>query len=158
IMIRNKVIVGLSKLLVFRSVTCAPEGEPRHRELLAAPGPRDGEAAKPPIKVPPTLKKRIEAAIQNIESRQLETTNSFWTVFHGILGMGPQTATLMNPETGEKVNAVDYITSGGDVRGMKFIPSRHGVDVRTGPQFVGQGHQDQFVAEMVEWGLPADRE
>src|SRR6266481_1585435 len=115
-MIRNHVLLGLSMLLVFSSVTCAPEGEPRHREFLAAPGPRDGETAKRPIEVPPTLKKRIEAAIQNIESRQLETTNSFWSVFHGILGMGPKTATLMNPETDEKVNAVDYITSGGEVR------------------------------------------
>src|SRR5262249_16709303 len=32
----------------------------------------------------------------------------------------------------------------------------HGLDVRTGPQFVGQGHQDQFIAEMAQWGLPID--
>src|SRR5262249_37356995 len=115
------------------------------------------------VPVPKTLKTRIEAAIKNIEGRQLLTTNSFWTVFHGILGQGPKTATLLNPETNKKVNAVDYITRGGEIRGMKFIPMENekemeGVDVRTGPQFEGQGHQDQFVAEMVQWGLSPDRE
>ena len=41
---------------------------------------------------------------------------------------------------------------------MHFIPSADGLDVETGPgTFVMQGHQDQFVAEMVEWGVSPDR-
>jgi hypothetical protein len=99
---------------------------------------------------------RVEAAIRNVRERDLLTTNGFWTVFHGILGLGPAT-TLLNPETGQKINALDFIRNGGEVRGLQFIPTKWGLDVKLGPQMVGQGHQDQFIAEMAQWGMPADR-
>jgi hypothetical protein len=63
----------------------------------------------------------------------------------------------VNSESGQRVNAVEWICRGAPVRGLQFIPTREGLDVRTGPQFVGQGHQDQFIAEMAQWGMPADR-
>jgi hypothetical protein len=103
------------------------------------------------------LRTRIEVAIDNARSRDLLTTHGFWTVFHGILGLG-LSVTLQNPDTGAKVNAIDYIAAGGEVRGLEFIPTKYGVDVKTGAlQFVGQGHQDQFIAEMGEWGIPANK-
>jgi hypothetical protein len=97
-------------------------------------------------------RERIEAALRQVRERDLLTTNSFWTVFHGILGTGPE-ATLLDPQTNKRVNALEYIRWGGEVRGLEFIPTVDGLDVRTGPQFIGQGHQDQFVAEMAQWGL-----
>ncbi len=114
-------------------------------------------AATETISNPPSprrggLDQRIETALDQVRHRELLTTNSFWTVFHGILGLGPA-ATLRNPETGIKVNALDYVCQGGELRGLEFIPTPYGLDVRTGPQFVGQGHQDQFIAEMTQWGL-----
>jgi hypothetical protein len=102
------------------------------------------------------VRERVEAALRQVRQRDLLTTHGFWTVFHGILGMGPDT-TLLDPLTGRRVNALDYIGAGGAVRGLEFIPTRDGLDVRSGPQFVGQGHQDQFIAEMAQWGIPADR-
>jgi hypothetical protein len=99
---------------------------------------------------------RIEAAILHVRDREMLTTNSFWTVFHGILGLGPA-ATLRDPQTNERVNALDFVCNGGEVRGLQFLPTRYGLDVRTGPQMVGQGHQDQFIAEMAQWGMPAGR-
>ena len=34
-------------------------------------------------------------------------------------------------------------------RGLRFIPTRDGLDVETAPgAFIAQGHNDQFVAEM----------
>jgi hypothetical protein len=99
---------------------------------------------------------RIDAAIRNVRERQMLTTNAFWTVFHGILGLGPD-VTLLEPETGLQVNALDWIRNGGEIRGLQFLPTKFGLDVRTGPVMVGQGHQDQYVAEMAEWGMPADR-
>jgi hypothetical protein len=111
-----------------------------------------------PTETPPPeiLKERIEVVLQMIRRRDLLTTNGFWTIFHGILGLGPS-VNLLNPETGARVNALDYICKGGEVRGMRFIPTKYGLDVQTGPMFVGQGHQDQFIAEMAQWGMPADR-
>jgi hypothetical protein len=70
--------------------------------------------------------------------------------------VGPE-LTLYNPETKDRVNAVDYICNGGNVRGMRFIPTKYGLDVQNGPMFVGQGHVDQFVAEMVQSGLSPDQ-
>jgi hypothetical protein len=102
------------------------------------------------------LRRRIELAIKNVRDRQLLTDHGFWTIFHGILGLGPGT-NLFDPDTGQPVNAIDYICKGGKVRGMEFIPTAHGLDVLTATtpelQFVGQGHQDQFIAEMTQWGM-----
>jgi hypothetical protein len=103
------------------------------------------------------LRPRIEAAIEQVKQRDLLTTNGFWTVFHGILGLGPS-VTLFNPETGKRTNALDYIAAGGEVRGLRFVPTRTGIDVETRPgTFISQGHQDQFVAEMVQWGVSPEK-
>ena len=44
------------------------------------------------------------------------------------------------------------------IRGLQFIPTpvRPRRADRAGSR-VGQGHQDQFIAEMAQWGMPADR-
>jgi hypothetical protein len=102
------------------------------------------------------LQGRIDKALEQVRDRPLLTTNGFWTIFHGILGLGPSVE-LVNPETDKRVNAVDYICNGGDVRSMRFLPTKDGLDVETGQMFVSQGHQDQFIAEMAQWGMPSDR-
>jgi hypothetical protein len=113
-----------------------------------------------PSPLPDGLRPRIEAAVQNVRERDLLTTNGFWTVFHGILGLGPNVQ-LVDPETRAKVNALDYICSGGKLRGLQFDSSDlvgNGLDVRTMVgSGIGQGHQDQFIAEMAQWGIAADR-
>jgi hypothetical protein len=103
------------------------------------------------------LKGRIETVIDQVRQRELLLNNGFWTVFHGILGLGPSVK-LKHPLLGIQVNAVDYICSGGELRGLRFLPTEYGVDVESGETFVSQGHQDQFVAEMAQCGLPADKE
>jgi hypothetical protein len=124
----------------------APPNATSVEVLPEAPAPR-----------PAGPRHRIEAAIQNVRRRDLLTTNGFWTVFHGILGLGPGVQ-LLNPQTGGRVNAVDYICAGGELRGLQFVPTKHGLDVvTTGLAGGGQGHQDQFVAEMAQWGMPPDR-
>jgi hypothetical protein len=102
------------------------------------------------------LQDRVRAAILHVRQRDLLRSNSFWTVFHGLLGVGPD-ATLLDSQTRQRVGALDYICQGGEIRGLQFIPTSHGLDVRTGPFFVGQGHQDQFIAEMAQWGMLLDR-
>jgi len=128
-----------------------PSGEsgdagPLHEELPAPQAvPPDGD----------DLRSRIDRAVDNVRRRDLLATHGFWTVFHGVLGLGPD-ATLRDL-WGQRVRAIDYLFDGGDLRGLRFLPTRHGLDVQMGPTFVGQGHQDQFVAEMAQWGVPADR-
>ena len=158
-------MIRATKQLLFTAVgalcscmACAPVGDPTAEN--AAPVSSKMTAAEQlpasPVEAPDGLAQRIEAAIQLVEQRDVQMSNGFWTVFHGILGMGTE-LTLYNPETNERVNAIDYICTGGQIRGMRFIPTEDGLDVQSGPMFVGQGHVDQFVAEMVQVGLPSDR-
>ena len=155
---RMKYLFWLPAALAVFWASCAPVETPSPGDRPQDTGDDDGPA-KMPESLPPVrggLKDRIEAALHQVWKRELRTDNGFWTVFHAILGTGFET-TLQDPLTGKKVNAIEHIRSGGEVRGMEFIPTKNGLDVRTGPQFVGQGHQDQFVAEMVQWGMTADK-
>ncbi len=129
--------------------SCAPMGPPD-------PDEAPGEKPPTPRAVPGTLKTRIEAAVKNVRERTLLRGNAFWTVFHGILGLGPGVQ-LTDSRTGAKVNALQYIQDGGELRGLVFQPTDHGLEVVTLRDSQGQGHQDQFVAEMAQWGMPADR-
>src|SRR6516225_3682306 len=115
--------------------------------------------AKPIVQLAPlpaTLQPRIDAALANVRNRDVHTTHAFWTIFHGILGLGPDVE-LLDSQTGKRVSALDYICAGAKIRGLEFEPTSDGLDVVTwAGTGVGQGHQDQFVAEMVQWGVSPD--
>jgi hypothetical protein len=121
----------------------------------------DGGKAGKPFVAPKGLQQRIDLAVKQVRRRELRADHGFWTVFHAILGLGPKTVELTTPE-GKRVNAIDYIAGGGQVDGMIFRPTRFGVDVINagagpdGVMFLSQGHQDQFIAEMIQWGLPKE--
>lgn len=158
----------LGAALAVGYVGCAPVDEPatgKPAPPIATPVPEVRPLPEPrPLERGPAdagprerlLKERIEAAIEQVRHRDLLLSNGFWTVFHGILGLGPD-ITLKHPELGTRVKAVDYLCDGGELRGLRFLPTEYGVDVETGEMFVSQGHQDQFIAEMAQCGLPADR-
>jgi hypothetical protein len=150
-------IIRLPLLLLLTAVmSCAPRDESVGT---------DSPAVEPPVRTTPAsrstleeIRPRIDAALQNVESRQLEVSFGFWTIFHGILGMGPDVL-LHNRQTGEQRKALELVCNGADIEGLKFEVTEHGLDVVTMPgSGMGQGHQDQFVAEMVEWGVPASQE
>jgi hypothetical protein len=156
-MTRAKTVLGFAAVSVAAALcaSCAPEAPPQPQKKNGS----ETQVESGPL--PDQLPKRIELAVEMVRKRDVLTTNGFWTVFHAILGLGPKTVELVNPETGSRVNALDYICKGAEVRGMRFVPTAHGVDVINGEMFgqmgVGQGHQDQFVAEMVQWGLSPDK-
>jgi hypothetical protein len=137
---------------------CAPidSPPPQEKEATRAEEPAASAPTRAADFVPPSTRRRIDAAIENVRRRNLLTSNGFWTVFHGILGLGPRATTLRDPKSGSEVNAFDYIRGGGELRGLRFFATRHGLDVQMGPFSLGQGHQDQFVAEMAQWNVPAD--
>jgi hypothetical protein len=105
------------------------------------------------------LQTRIDAALQMMRNRDLELGHSFWTVFHEILGVGPESAMLHDQRTGKREKALDYICNGGKLRGLEFkAESLNRADVVTmAGSGTGQGHQDQFIAEMAQWGMPPDK-
>lgn len=170
----KSILLGISLVLVIACSGCLPNAEERPSTAAKSPPSHPADvlpATKPaqPVagaagKTIDPLQQRIESALASVHSRDLLTTNSFWTVFHGILGMGPKTE-LKDPETGVRHNAIDYIFSetGSNIRGLLFTPTDVGLDVQTvglnpfGKEHEAQGHQDQFLAEMIQWGVPANR-
>jgi hypothetical protein len=156
-MIAKRIFIAcFLSLAALTGVTCAPQAEPARP--ISAQG-QSAEASPTPVAVPATFKDRIDAALEHVRRRDLYTNNGFWTIFHGILGMGPAQTTLVDPQTNQRYNAVDYIANGLPIRGMVFVPMGDlGLDVQTqAGTGVGQGHQDQFVAEMTQWGMPLDK-
>jgi hypothetical protein len=142
-------------LLALLILGCAPGDSPYSHDTPEVESLLPPKPAVVP-QVAGGLQQRVEAALGQIKRRDLLTTHSFWTVLHGILGVGPD-AMLLDPETGKRTRALDYICNGGEVRGLRFLPTADGLDVQTGPVFVGQGHQDQFIAEMAQVGLKLDQ-
>ncbi len=154
----RRILTTFTIVLTLSMVGCPPPAKNSSEkkddiEVLVQPPPK--------LESPEHLRARVKAAIEQVHAADLRTTNKFWTVFHGILGMGLEKAMLKDPETGKKVNAIDYICDGGKLDGLQFLPSPHGLDVMTatGPEWEGraQGHQDQFIAEMAQWGMPRTR-
>jgi len=142
---------------VFLGLSCAPVDERKNNPEVIVKEERPA-----PLELPKEMKPRVEATLQQIHSRELDTTYSFWTIFHGILGMGFDTQ-LFDRKSGNKINAIEHIRSGKELpgqpyvlRGLKFVPTIDGVDVRLGPVPIGQGHQDQFISEMSQWGMRPD--
>lgn len=158
----GRMLLAVLLLIVAAGLCCAPRDE---KPSIVVNDPKEKDTKDPDV--PGPLQARIEAALKNIDQRNLRTDNGFWTIFHLILGNGLE-STLVDVNTGKYVNAIDFIRKGNPVPGMKFIPSNDGLDVETfalpkggfgaskGIQYISQGHQDQFVAEMMQWGLPVD--
>jgi hypothetical protein len=152
---KRLLLLGSAAGLTLLLATCAPHEDP------ATPRSPDTAKAEPVANKTPSApsgpEARITAALDNVRHRDLLTTHGFWTIFHGILGQGLDT-TLLDPETGQRVKAIDQICKGAPIRGLEFIPTPDGLDVRTMiGTGVGQGHQDQFIAEMTQWSMPRNR-
>lgn len=142
---------SLFLLLVFTSVTCAPKDDSPKKSGI------EDDKKDSPMVISGPMKKRIKACLDHVASRDLLTSHHFWAVFHGILGQGFETTLL--DEKGKKINAIEYICKGGELTGMKFTRTVDGIDVLITPGIgTGQGHQDQFIAEMAQWGMPKDKE
>jgi hypothetical protein len=150
--------------MMLTGANCAPTGPAAKDER----GPDSGQStvpasngfpAKTRVENPPQGKNRIDAALEHMRARDMLVEHSFWTVFHGILGLGPESAMIFDSKTGKREKAMDYVCRGGKLRGLEFHlvgPDRADVVTQAGSGTY-QGHQDQFVAEMTQWGLPRDR-
>jgi hypothetical protein len=157
---RRGVVIGLVVLAV-GGLTCAPRDDhpPRDDKIVNPDG-----GVRPPFFNADDLKARIEAALAQIKKRELAPDHGFWTIFHAILGMGFDTELVVRDKGGPtRVKAIDYVFDGKPMPGLEFLPQgKHGLDVKTtgfsgGLPGFGQGHQDQFIAEMGQWGMRPDR-
>jgi hypothetical protein len=166
-----RLFLGLIAGLAVTGITCAPRDE-THVDTPPATGSKGNDGSAPPksqydgqpsdlVKVPnKEYLARIDAARESVRRRHPLTNHGFWTVFHYILGVGPEKAYLLDAnDTRKLVKAIDYICEGNRMPGLVFEAKPDGtVNVVTQPgTAIGQGHQDQFVAEMTQWGLPREK-
>ncbi len=161
-------VAGVIALLMLWG--CAPIDAPLDSDESEAPAATPGASAEPAAApkpaakkelppIPDGLRQRVASAITNVRERSLITDNAFWTVFHGILGLGPGVE-LTDPVTNRKTRALDYICEGGRLRGIQFKPMlvpEGAVEVISTGDGQGQGHTDQFISEMGQWNMPIDR-
>lgn len=161
-----KKLLFWSVALALTGITCAPRDDNPPSPVVKPVAVDQKNPPTQPVKIelPSTFKDRLDAARQHIRERSIPTSHGFWTVFHGILGVGPENAMLFDSETGKKIKAIDHVCDGGvwrgeTMRGLDFRPRADGsVEVVTRPgSGTFQGHQDQFIAEMTQWGLPKDK-
>src|SRR5262245_15302456 len=98
-------------LATIAAAACAPRDEPARPA-----GSTDEKIDIAPPPVPASFKDRIDAAINHVRQRDLLTTHAFWTVFHGILGMGPEQTMLLDTLTNKRERAIDLISRGTFIR------------------------------------------
>ncbi|MEK6235276.1 MAG: hypothetical protein N2C14_11255 [Planctomycetales bacterium] len=110
------------------------------------------------------LRDRVDNALAITEARTMRsTTNAAWQIMHGVLGYG--TKLRIHNDNEELVPAVDWILSGGNLRGWTMRQGRKFPDGRYGLRAViesgtkaGQGHKDQWLAVLSQCDLEADQE
>src|SRR5205807_5803946 len=94
LMIAKKLLWLPLVVVALACATCAPVDQPTSSN--GDETPTAAESATPaeklpiqPLAQPSGPRARIEAAVRHVRQREMLTTNGFWTVFHGILGLGP---------------------------------------------------------------------
>jgi len=141
--------------VLLATFSCAPHPETpvvKPKSTPAAVEPIEKDA--PPPETKDALKDRLDAARNHVRQREVLVRYGFWTVFHAILGMGPE-RTFVKDADGKVTKAIDYICAGSDMPGLEFRPMGDAVEVVTrAGNGDYQGHQDQYIAEMAQWGMP----
>lgn len=111
-----------------------------------------------PTQTPPAdneLRDRLDKVIDFSELRYMDTKEQgAWQILHGVLAYG---RALRIRHEGELVPAVDVISNGGMINGFLLRPGDHGLDsvVQAGST-QGQGHDDQWLAELSQGGMDLD--
>src|SRR5712691_5000210 len=111
---RHKLLILPVVLLALTAVTCAPHDETIDRKSAVEPEAINLPAKKALAEIPTGLKPRLDAAMEHVRQRDLLTTHAFWTIFHGILGMGLDTM-LFDQDLGTRSKAIDMIRKGADL-------------------------------------------
>jgi hypothetical protein len=98
------------------------------------------------------LRDRVDAVIDySRDNRTLSTnTHNAWQIVHGILPYG---RSFKIEKDGQKIGALDWLLSGGDLKGWDLTPGDHGVHAELAPgSKAAQGHPDQWIGYLSQGG------
>lgn len=149
--------------MVLAATVLACAGCPSSRENAVVSIDAPAGLAIPAQDATPALDRvlaRIDETLDaNFRERELSATlHGGWQVMHGVLAYGADFP-LQTPAGPQP--AVPYLLGGGSLDGFELRPGdwlgdRRGVRVPLEPNTkVGQGHRDQWLAILVQCGLPA---
>lgn len=77
-----------------------------------------------------------------------------WQLLHGVLAFGENFEILSK---GQKVNAVDWVFDDKPMKGWTINPTPQGLRAEIEAGKFGQGHDDQWMAILSQWNVPATR-
>jgi hypothetical protein len=77
-----------------------------------------------------------------------------WQLLHGVLAFGPEFEILAG---GKRVAALDWVFDGNPMRGWTLTATEQGVKAEIEPGKLGQGHDDQWLAIISQWAVPASQ-
>jgi hypothetical protein len=77
-----------------------------------------------------------------------------WQLLHGVLAFGENFEIL---SAGQKVNAVDWVFDGKPMKGWTINATPQGLRAEIEAGKYGQGHDDQWMAILSQWNVPATR-
>jgi hypothetical protein len=77
-----------------------------------------------------------------------------WQLLHGVLAFGENFEIL---SAGQKVNAVDWVFAGKPMKGWTINATPQGLRAEIEAGKYGQGHDDQWMAILSQWNVPATR-
>ena len=102
------------------------------------------------------LRQEIDEVLEfTLRDRELNSQlHAAWQILHGSLAYGREFPVRHGDEL---LPAVDWVLSGGQMRGWQFEPGRFGPRaILDGGSASGQGHDDQWLAVLSQCDLPDD--
>lgn len=106
---------------------------------------------------PAALRDQIDRVLDFTEHGRVMSLekHAAWQLLHGVLAFGPK----FKIQSGdEMVVALDWVFAGKPMRGWSLVATDYGVQALIEPGKLGQGHEDQWLAIISQWPLPATRE
>ncbi len=143
---------GAAGLLLLFAVAATVLGCRGYEEEPTDVQPTSASVKPVPDPTPESLRDQIDRVLDFTEhgrSMSLEK-HAAWQLLHGVLAFGPKYEILSGHE---KVVALDWVFAGKPMRGWTLTPTPQGVRAEIEPGKLGQGHDDQWLAIISQWGV-----
>jgi hypothetical protein len=110
-----------------------------------------------PTPTPDQLREQLDRVLEFTEHGRVMSLekHAAWQLLHGVLAFGPN----FRIKSGDQmVVALDWVFAGKPMRGWTLTATEYGVKAEIEPGKLGQGHDDQWLAIISQWQVPATRE
>ena len=146
-------------VLSLAAVGCSDSAKQSDKQIAsqAAAPAADATAKDADAAADDELRQRLDDAIAGVRSRQMDPkVNNAWQIVHGLLCFGPDLKITVD---GEPTPALNWLFSGGQLKGWVLVPGEKGLkDVEEPGSKSGEGHDDQWLGYLSQSGIGPDDE